>query len=540
MRTNHHQSVLGRTRPPLTVLCSHGRLQRLLADVLVPTLLIVCMAAMAQQDQPPQQNQTARRLSLTDCIQIALEHNRDIQIERINPRIARLTLDASYGYYDPSLVVSGQHEHRQEPDGFDPADLSEYEMHDAENESVNVGIGGVLPTGMRYEIAGDYVHSFGLREEIDYDTYRVVANISITQPLLRDFWTDQARTTIRINKKNLRISELGVGFVLMEVVHRIELAYYELAFARENLQVQRKLLEVRKAFQDQAHQKVIAGALPAIEEKLAQAQVAAAETALIAARNAVSVAENELRTLLGDDFQSSEGVEWIPADPLLVVPEELDLRASWQRGVSQRPDLAQLRVEVEKQDLNVRFRHNQLFPWLDLVAGYGRRGSSTFEQRLPLPPQASASKAFDQVWDGVAPRDLIGVIFTLPLSRTAERANYRASKELKEQALLRLKQREELVMREVSDALVTARANRDRVEAARRAAELAEAALEAEQQKLAVGQSTFYVVLQLQGDLAAARSQEARAKADYNKSLSMLHRAEGSLLERHKIDIEYK
>ncbi|MGC8990018.1 MAG: TolC family protein, partial [Verrucomicrobiia bacterium] len=63
---------------------------------------------------------------------------------------------------------------------------------------------------------------------------------------------------------------------------------------------------------------------------------------------------------------------------------------------------------------------------------------------------------------------------------------------------------------------------------------------EAEQQKLAVGQSTFYVVLQLQGDLAAARSQEARAKADYNKSLSMLHRAEASLLERHKIDIEYK
>ncbi len=540
MRTNHDQSVRGRTRQPVAALRSCNRFYRLLAEALVPALLVVCVSAMAQQNQPSQQGQTARRLSLEDCIQIALEHNRDIQIERINPRIARLTLDASYGYYDPSLVVSGGHEHRREPGGFDPADLSEYEVHDAENDYAKVGLRGTLPTGMRYEFGGDYVHSFGLREAIDYETYGVVANMSVTQPLLRDFWTDQARTTIKINRKNLRISELGVGFILMEVVHKIELAYYELAFARENLQVQRKLLEVRKAFQDQAHQKVLAGAIPALEEKLAQAQVAAAETALIAARNAVSIAENELKTLLGDDFQSSEGIEWVPTDPLLVLPEELDLRASWQRGISQRPDLAQLRVEVEKQDLNLRFRHNQLFPWLDLVAGYGRRGSSTFEQRLPLPPSASASRAFDQVWDGVAPRDLIGVIFTLPLSRTTERANYRASKELKEQAILRLKQREELVMREISDALITARADRDRVEAARRAAELAEAALDAEQQKLAVGQSTFYVVLQLQGDLAAARSQEARAKADYNKSLSMLHRAEGSLLDRHKIDIEYK
>ncbi len=39
--------------------------------------------------------ETVRDLSLEDCIQIALEHNLDIQIQRVNPRIARLTLSGS-------------------------------------------------------------------------------------------------------------------------------------------------------------------------------------------------------------------------------------------------------------------------------------------------------------------------------------------------------------------------------------------------------------------------------------------------------------
>jgi len=495
--------------------------------------------ATGRPDQVPA-NRPVRQLSLAECVQTALEHNRDIQAERINPRIARLTLDASYGYYDPALVVSAQHENRREPGGFDPADLNRYDVHEAENQSVDAGLTGVLPTGLRYELLADYVHSYGLRSEIDYDTYRVLTSITVTQPLLRDFWTDQARTAIRVNRANVRFSELGVHFVIMEVIHQIELAYYELAFAREDMQVQQTLVTVRKAFQEQAHQQVIAGALPAVEEKLAEAQAAAAETAFIEARKAVQLAENQLRTLMGDDFRSSQGIEWIPSDPLLVMPEEFDLQASWQRSVAQRPDLAQLKLEVDKQALNVRFQHNQLFPWLDLVAGYGRRGSSTFENRAPPLPPAGASKAFDQVLDGVAPHDLIGVMFTMPLSRAAERANYRAGKELKEQFIVRFKQREELVLREVSDAILTARADRERIEAARRASVLAQAALEAEAQKLAAGQSTFYVVLQLQGDLATARSQEVRAKADYNKSLSLLHRAEGSLIERHKIDVVFK
>jgi outer membrane protein len=105
---------------------------------------------------------------------------------------------------------------------------------------------------------------------------------------------------------------------------------------------------------------------------------------------------------------------------------------------------------------------------------------------------------------------------------------------------LRVKQQEELVMREISDALHTARASLERVSLTRRAREFSESALEAEERKLAGGKSTVFFVLQLQGDLAGTRSAELRAKADYNRAVSQLAFVEAGTLERSHISIEIR
>src|SRR5437762_3058722 len=61
-----------------------------------------------------------RPMSLQDCIQIALEHNFDIQIARYEPRIAAFTLYGAYGAYEPVLSLSGEHDYNLTPGGFDP------------------------------------------------------------------------------------------------------------------------------------------------------------------------------------------------------------------------------------------------------------------------------------------------------------------------------------------------------------------------------------------------------------------------------------
>src|SRR5262245_5417976 len=54
-----------------------------------------------------------RQLSLQECIQMALQHNLDLRIDRYNPQISLYDLRANYGDYDPSLFLSGQHNHNE-------------------------------------------------------------------------------------------------------------------------------------------------------------------------------------------------------------------------------------------------------------------------------------------------------------------------------------------------------------------------------------------------------------------------------------------
>jgi outer membrane protein TolC len=70
--------------------------------------------------------------------------------------------------------------------------------------------------------------------------------------------------------------------------------------------------------------------------------------------------------------------------------------------------------------------------------------------------------------------------------------------------------------------------------------EYAQAALDAELKKLENGKSTSFIVLRLQRDLTAARSDEISALTIYKRSLAQLAQAEGSTLERRGINLEVK
>ena len=483
---------------------------------------------------------SVRRLTLDECIRTALLQNRALQIERLNPALAQSWLSASYGYYDPVFTADVHTEDASDSGGFDPADFSRDAIYKADSETANGGLVGFLPGGMNYTLSGSYAHSEGLRNGLNFESYSMQTGFMIRQPLLRNFWTDQGRMTIQVNKKNLKISELGVHYVSMDVINRVQLAYYELACAVGEARIRRDLLETRRQLLSSVRRKIEVGTLTVLDERLAEAQVASVEADLTVADNAIQLAENELKSLLGDAWTNSVGVRLETADPLLVLAQPFELQECWQHGLASRPDLAQLRQEVAKAGTDLKFRRNQLFPALDLVAGHSRRGASTEQLPPTFIPSASRSEAWEQIMDGDSPTEMVGVVLTVPLGRVAERANFRASKHAKSQAELRVKQYEEQVMREISDAVHTARSRFDRVALTRRARELSQAALEAEEQKLAGGKSTLFFVLQLQNDLATARSAEIRARADYNQSCSQLRFADATLLEEKGISVEFE
>ena len=82
-----------------------------------------------------------REMALQDCIQEALQHNLDVQIERYQPQISLYNLHAAYGGYDPLLNISGQHNYdKSGVDGIPPAISKE--------NSAKSDIGGVAAMGI--------------------------------------------------------------------------------------------------------------------------------------------------------------------------------------------------------------------------------------------------------------------------------------------------------------------------------------------------------------------------------------------------------
>ena len=206
-----------------------------------------------------------------------------------------------------------------------------------------------------------------------------------------------------------------------------------------------------------------------------------------------------------------------------------DLKESWEKALALRPDFNEMKEELEKQKIILKFRHNQLFPSLDLVGSLGWSGLDT-----------NFNASVEQVHAGDNPRWGVGAVFATPFTFRAERNNYKSAKAAQTQALLRLKQLEQDIILQVDDMMKLAQRNYDRVESARQAREFAEAALDAEQQKLQSGKSTTFVVLVLQATLTKARSAEIQALADYNKSLVEFYFHEGTTLERNRIVLEMK
>ncbi len=86
-------------------------------------------------------------MSLKDCIQSALAHNFDVQVQRINPQISLYNLDAAYSGYDPSFNVSGTHSYNVSS-GTYSSDYRWPPRPCLRRNSFSSGLSGALPWGL--------------------------------------------------------------------------------------------------------------------------------------------------------------------------------------------------------------------------------------------------------------------------------------------------------------------------------------------------------------------------------------------------------
>jgi outer membrane protein TolC len=474
---------------------------------------------------------------------MALKRNLDVRIERLSSEIARFNLAGAYGAYDPILTIQASHEYLDTPGNFSPEKHNVDFPYTMDVDQGRGGLTGMTPFGMNYSLdAGggrktaltdfngrpDDAEGFpgGIR---DTNNSFASAGLTLRQHLLKDFWIDQSREVVQVRRAELKMSEAALRMRILETMLAVELTYYDLAAGQELVRVQEMALRLKQQFVAETKRRVEVGDQPRLDLQQAETQLENTLTALAAAREAWMSEQNALKGLVSDNLQEWAEDQLAPAEIPAVSPPRARLSESFQHALRERPDLLEARLMVDRSDVVVRFRYNQLFPSLDLV---GRVGSTGVDANFG-DAAGSALRKGD-------PDYMYGIVVSMPLTRTAQRNDYRMSKSAKEMAKLQLQKAEQAVLLQVADWVNRVESRFSQVGSTAKARAYAEAALAAEQKKLENGLTTPYFVLEFQDMLTAARRAEALALADYHKAQAQLAFAEGSTLDRYHMAVEVR
>jgi outer membrane protein len=488
-------------------------------------MLAVPGAARAQEATTPPPERPTLELSLDESVKRALENNVDIAVERYNPELSEETIRLYRGSYDPLLISTVSQNSRSSPATNAFAGATEVVN---KTTTYNFGADQLLKTGGNVRV--DFSNNRGSTNSVFSSfnpIYNASLNANLSQPFLRNFKIDNNRMQLKVARKNREISDVQFQQTVTNTVAGVKDLYYDLLYAIDNLEAQRKSLSLAQKLLDENQIKVKVGTMAPLDVVAAQSEVASREEGVIVAEAAVAEAEDAIKSAI---FPKNDPSVWalriVPTDRPTAEPVLVDVEDATRKALEHRTDVVAARKNLENADVNVQYASNQKLPDLNLIAAYGSSGiGGTVIEREGFggPIIRTTVGGYNDALSSVFGRDFptwtFGVNFSYPIfNRQGQAASARA-KISRDQTVASLRRLEMQVASEVRSAGRAVETNYKRVESTRAARVLQERRLDAEQKKFAAGMSTNFLVTQAQRDLALAEVLELRAIADYRKSL---------------------
>ena len=301
-------------------------------------------------------------LSLSDAIALALENNLDVEIERYEFSIAEADLLRAHSGASingiPTSVLPGI------PTGANLAMLGSSSAGLAANGDLsalatlgqglsfdpfvtgNLNFGhttspqsNTVTTGTTALVTTNKTANFGVTQSFltggtatlaynniaqEQNSFRSTVNpfttssldLSVVQPLLQGFGFAQNNRTIRIAKNNMRAADFVFRQQLINTVANVVQLYWNLVAAISTVNVNKQAVAVAQKLYDDNKKQVEIGTLAPIEVVRAEAQLATAQQALVAAQSAVLQLESVLKSALSRNGLTSrldsEALTWCP------------------------------------------------------------------------------------------------------------------------------------------------------------------------------------------------------------------------------------
>jgi outer membrane protein TolC len=500
------------------------------------TIILMAIGLGGQEKEIP--------LSLSECLEIAMRNNLNVAVEVLNPALSNITVSQAKEKFLPQFSFGFGNQNTDTPSY---SWLEATESVTAKYSDYQAQFQQEIPTGGRFDIS---LYSYKSDTTAKFQTinprYGSRLAFSFTQPLLKNFGFKYSRKEIIVAKNNVEISDARFQSVLMDTVYNVEQAYLFLAYSIANLDVMQQSLELAQDLLAKNKREVEVGTLAPIEILTAQAEVATREADILQAEVQVKNYEDQLKTLINlEEEQKDISGKIIPTDRPTYAEYKITVDEALRIGMENRPDLKELRWDLENKNIEVGYAKNQLLPDLSLNASYWSPGISGtqlfYAEDDPLSGNVidiapgNASDALRDVFGFKYNNWYVGLTLTVPTNTVFSRAAHAQARVNREKAQLTIKNAEQQVFLEIRNAVRFVETNFKRIAAYRLARELAEKKLEAEDKKLKVGLTTNYIVLQHQRDLATAQSNELRAIAEYVLAQAALEKAMGVSLEQKNI-----
>jgi outer membrane protein TolC len=214
-----------------------------------------------------------------------------------------------------------------------------------------------------------------------------------------------------------------------------------------------------------------------------------------------------------------------PVDRPTFTTEALDVAGAVKQALTNRTDLQQAQKQLAANDIGLRSLADQLLPALDLTSSYGLAGvggplfvrqglGGAISQTIP----SGYSDALRIIGDRTAPTWNFALNLSYPIGSSPAEANLARARIQQRQTIAQSRQMELQIATEVTNAALQVESNREGLQAAAAARDLAQRRLDAEQSRFDVGLSTNFFVVQAQRDLRDAQNAELRALLDYRRA----------------------
>jgi len=482
-------------------------------------------------------------LSLDDAINIALQRNLSLVIERYFTEEAQLAITQNVGIYDvfTQFDLATLEETSPAASNLDGALVQQFEQSNAD-----LRVSQLVPTGgtVRFDWLNQQQDTNSTFATLN-PSYRVDMDLHYVQPLLRNLGRLATDRGIRIARTNQDISLENFELQVTQVIVSVENAYWNLAESIAQLEVAGQSLDLAKQLQDQNRIRVEVGTLAPLELVQSEAGVAQREVDIIRARAAVGDRGDVMRELL--NLERDENLWQLPIKPTsdpFAEPFEVDMDQAIATAMANRPELKRQQLDLSIRELDVRYFKNQKKPRLDFVGTYGYNGLGgpvLIREEVGGPVLETIPGGYSDAIDQIFDRDFEGwrtaLNFAYPIQNRTAKAQSAIAEVNYERGQTEYQNLELSVVTEVRRVARALEAAAESVDSARVNRRLQERNYEAEQKRYDNGMSTSFQVLRIQDDLTLARSQFVDAVAAYRRALALHYQSLGTLITQSGVEI---